>query len=91
MNKMVALDRDYFKSKKNPEMEKSSHLTECCGMNTDRLSLNKDVPKDWELIEEHCESRLNSYNKFKSITPIFCEDCDRLLEYRVELLNKKTW
>ncbi|MBC8428327.1 hypothetical protein H8D04_00445 [bacterium] len=29
--------------------------------------------------------------KIKSITPIFCDECGRLLEYKVELYNKKTW
>ena len=88
MNK--PLDRDYFKQKANPKAKKGPHLTECCEQDTDRHILNKNNKNDWELIEDYCENHLLYYKSVKSIKPICCKVCGRLMEY-ISVLNKTAW
>ena len=75
------LDRDYFKRKANPKAKKGPQLTECCGENRDYVGINVKNIEDWELIELHIEDHLRDYPGIKSITPISCETCGRLIEY----------
>ena len=41
--------------------------------------------EDWQLIEEYIEEKLSEYPNTISITPIFCDACDRFLEYKAEI------
>ena len=87
---MKSLDRDYFKQKANPKSKKGPHLTKCCEQDIDRHILNKNNKADKELIEDYCEEQLLYYQSFKSIRPVCCKVCGRLMEYIVAL-NKRTW
>ena len=86
---MKSLDRDYFKEKKTGKKSKGAY-TICCGQEKDRHILNKNNKADKELIEDYCEEQLLYYQSFKSIRPVCCEVCGRLMEYIVAL-NKRTW
>ena len=86
---MKSLDRNYFKEKKTGKKTKGSH-TICCGQEKDRHILNKNNKEDKELIEDHCEEHLRYYKNVKSIKPVCCKVCGRLMEYIV-VLNKNTW
>jgi hypothetical protein len=88
MNK--PLDRDYFKNKANPNAKKGPKLTKCCGQEADRHILNKNNKNDWELIEDYCEENLRYYKSVKSIKPVCCEECGRLIEY-ISVLNETAW
>jgi hypothetical protein len=79
MNK--PLDRDYFKKKANPRSKKGPQLTECCNQDVDRHILNDNNKDDLELIEDYCERSLQTYSNVKSITPVCCGDCGRLVKY----------
>ena len=87
---MKPLDRDYFKQKANPKSKKGPHLTKCCEQDIDRHILNKNNKEDKELIENHCEEHLRYYKSVKSIRPVCCKVCGRLMEYIV-VLDKRTW
>ncbi|MBT4207181.1 hypothetical protein HOE22_02425 [Candidatus Woesearchaeota archaeon] len=91
MSELTIMDRNYFKSKENPDAELYAFRTKCCDESVEQHTLNKNVPEEWEQVENHCERVLNQYSNFESITPIFCDECGRLLEYQVVLYNKKTW
>ena len=84
------LDRDYFKKKANPKAKKGPQLTECCKQDVDRNIVNKNNKDDWELIEDHCEEVLQSNSGTETITPVCCEVCGRLIEYK-STLNEKSW
>ena len=84
------LDRDYFKRKANPNAKKGPQLTECCGENRDYVGINVKNIEDWELIELHIEDHLRDYPGIKSITPISCETCGRLIEYS-STLNQEAY
>ena len=86
---MKLLDRDYFKEKKTGKKSKGAY-TKCCGHVKDRHVLNKNNKEDKELIEDHCEEHLRYYKNVKSIKPVCCKVCGRLMEYIV-VLNKNTW
>ncbi len=83
------LDRDYFKYKDNPRKRKT-RLTDCCGKDEDKYTLNVNKPKDWELIEQHIQKSLDDYSSTEAITPISCKVCGRLLRYQ-STLNDKAW
>ena len=87
---MKSLDRDYFKQKANPKSKKTTDLTKCCEQDSDRHILNKNNKEDKELIENHCEEHLRYYKSVKSIRPVCCKVCGRLMEYIV-VLDKRTW
>ena len=84
------LDRDYFKKKDNPKWDAKVKLTECCEQPIDHEVLNVFKEKDWELIEEHVRKQLHDYSDTETITPISCEVCGRLLEYKATL-NESAW
>ena len=86
---MKSLDRDYFKEKKTGKKSKGAY-TICCGQEKDRHILNKNNKADKELIEDYCEEQLLYYQSFKSIRPVCCKVCGRLMEYIVAF-NKRTW
>ena len=86
---MKSLNRDYFKEKKTGKKSKGAY-TKCCGHVKDRHVLNKNNKEDKELIENHCEEHLRYYKSVKSIRPVCCKVCGRLMEYTVAL-NKRTW
>ena len=75
------LDRDYFKYKDRPKRHDEKDVTSCCGLDVDRKVLNVNRKEDWKQIENHIEDHLRDYKSTKSITPIVCKDCGRLLEY----------
>ena len=83
------LDRDYFKRKANPNAKKGPQLTDCCKQDVDRNILNKNNKDDWELIEDYCERALFDSSSVKSITPICCKVCGRLIEYLSKLKEDK--
>ena len=87
---MKSLDRNYFKRKANPKSKKATDLTKCCEQDSDRHILNKNNKEDKELIEDYCEKQLLYYQDIKSIRPVCCKVCGRLMEYTVAL-NKRTW
>ena len=87
---MKSLDRNYFKRKANPRSKKETDLTKCCEQDSDRHILNKNNKEDKELIEDYCEKQLLYYQDIKSIRPVCCKVCGRLMEYTVAL-NKRTW
>ena len=83
---MVKMDRAYFKKK---DTGKEVELfTKCCNTPVDKPGLNKNKPKDWELIEEHCRKQLDDYPATESITPICCEGCCKLLRYSCTVNDK---
>ena len=83
---MVKMDRSYFKKKDTgKEVEL---LTKCCNTPVDRPGLNKNKPKDWELIEEYCRKQLDDYATTESITPICCKGCGKLLRYSSTVNDK---
>ena len=86
---MKSLNRDYFKEKKTGKKSKGAY-TKCCGHVKDRHVLNKNNKEDKELIEDHCEEHLRYYKNVKSIKPVCCKVCGRLMEYIV-VLDKRTW
>ena len=86
---MKSLNRDYFKEKKTGKKSKGAY-TKCCGHVKDRHVLNKNNKEDKELIENHCEEHLRYYKSVKSIRPVCCKVCGRLMEYIV-VLDKRTW
>jgi ribosomal protein S15P/S13E len=75
------LDRDYFKYKDRPKRYDDTDVTSCCGFDVDHKVLNVNRKEDWKQIENHIEDHLRDYKSTKSITPIVCKDCGRLLEY----------
>ena len=87
---MKPLDRGYFKQKANPKSKKATELTECCEQDSDRHILNKNNKGDKELIEDYCDEQLRFYKNVKSIKPVCCKVCGRLMEYKL-VLNKRTW
>ena len=86
---MKSLDRNYFKEKKTGKKLKGSH-TRCCDQEKDRHILNKNNKVDKELIEDYCEEQLLYYQDIKSIRPVCCKVCARLIRYTL-VLNKRTW
>jgi hypothetical protein len=86
----VAMDRDYFKQKGNPNAKKEAQYTECCGEDVDYDGLNTNNKSDWKLIEDHIENHLIEYSSVESVTPMSCEDCGRLLEYKAVIKDPKS-
>ena len=76
----MKLDREYFKEKKTGKKPKGRY-TICCGQEKGRGLLNKNNKADWALIEEHCEDHLTYYSSTKTIEPICCKKCGRLIKY----------
>jgi len=79
------LDRAYFEKKKNPKYDDQESHTECCNQPKDRDGMMRGNKKDWKLIEEHVEEHLRMYSNVKSVTPVFCEECGRFLQYLTEI------
>ena len=79
------LDKAYFERKKNPKYSKEEKLTECCKQNRYHNHMMRNNDEDWKLIEEYIEDKLSEYPNTISITPIFCDVCDRFLEYKAEI------
>ena len=83
------LDKDYFKRKENPNWDKGKKLTECCKQDVDHKVLNVKNEHDWELIENYIQKQLMEYSNTKSITPVACTVCGRLIEYSCVLYDSK--
>ena len=41
-------------------------------------------------VREHMEDHLITYSNHETITPIWCEECKALIEYKVTLNNEKS-
>ena len=87
----VPMTREYF-MEKNASSNKSIEVfrMKCCDEEVGRHILNKNIPEDLELVEDHCERYLQTYKSAESITPIYCS-CGRLQEYEISLDGRKTW
>ena len=63
-----------------------------CGQNENNRPLGliyRYKSDDMVLVQNHIERYLTDYNRVKSVTPIWCDDCKALIEYSVELNNEK--
>ena len=90
--KNKSLDRDYFKYKGKTKKKKGDDgLTPCCKQSTDYQGLNVCNEEDWERIEHHIERKLGYYFNTDSMTPVSCETCGRLLEYKTKLKDRKLY
>ena len=54
MSELTIMDRNYFKSKENPDAELYAFRTKCCDESVEQHTLNKNVPEEWEQVENHC-------------------------------------
>ena len=79
------LDRAYFEKKKNPKYDDQEAYTKCCNQLKDGNHMMKGNKEDWRLIEEHVEEHLRMYSNVKSVTPVFCEECGRFIQYLTEI------
>jgi len=46
--------------------------------------------EDMISVREHMEDHLITYSNHETITPIWCEECKALIEYKVTLNNEKS-
>ena len=63
-----------------------------CGQNENNRPLGliyRYKSDDMVLVQDHIQRYLTDYNRVKSVTPIWCDDCKALIEYSVELNNEK--
>ncbi len=85
------LDRAYFERKKNPKYDDGEKLTKCCNQSKYHETLMYGNEEDWRLIEEYIEAKLHDYSNTISITPVFCVECDRLIQYKAAIDTSKVW
>ena len=53
-----------------------------------RDGLFRYITDDMMLVREYIEDHLTTYSNHKSMTPIWCEKCHVLLEYKLRLDNE---
>ena len=82
----MKMNREYFKEKHSGK-KAEDRFTPCCEIEVDRDVLTWKNMSDRMLIEDKCESHLDTYSNTEWIEPICCDTCGRLLEYRTELFS----
>ena len=85
------LGRDYFKYKDRPKKKDEKDITTCCNQDIDANIINVNNENDWKLVENHIEEHLRMYSGVDTVTPNFCEDCGRLIEYVCVLKRDKKY
>ena len=53
-----------------------------------RDGLFRYITDDMMLVREYIEDHLTTHSNHKSMTPIWCEECNVLLEYKLRLDNE---
>ena len=64
-----------------------------CGQNEKKRELGllyRHKSEDNLMVQEYIENSLREYTKHKSITPVWCSECNALIEYFVEVDINKT-
>ena len=64
-----------------------------CGQNEENRELGllyRHNSEDNLMVQEYIENNLREYKKHKSITPVWCNECNALIEYFVEVDFDKT-
>ena len=63
-----------------------------CGENTkSRDLLFRYKTEDVQLVRNHVEDHLRSFTKHESIKPIWCKECQALIEYKIKLKYEKNY
>ena len=90
--KEIAKNQPNFKEVSADTKAKKGDCKEC-GQNENNRPLGliyRYKSDDMVLVQDHIQRYLTDYNRVKSVTPIWCDDCKALIEYSVELNNEKS-
>ncbi len=81
-------DGSYILSSKTKE-SKTGDCIECGENPTTRNLLFRYKTDDLMLVQSHMEDHLTTHSTHESITPKWCSKCQCLLEYKINLKDKK--